>query len=110
MTPTTKSRRAVASQERHLRREIAMLLTIAPDDLREWSTHICPDCRQPVERVSFCDAYDVEHLPPLYYALAPETSTGDMPLGIGTTSLAALADLLGTIKLTVMLDRLSADL
>ena len=108
--PTTKSRRAAASQERRLRREISKLLGIEPDDLREWNTLICPDCRQSVERTPICTAFAVEHLPPLYYEMAPETSDGDMPLGIGITSLDALDDLLNNIKLSLMLDRISADL
>ncbi len=87
-----------------LRRTIARLLHIAPADLREWSTRICPDCFADTVTVSICEPTGYEHLPPLYYALAPETAAGDMPLGIGVSATAALNDLLWNVKAGLLLD------
>ena len=104
---TTKSRQA---QERQLRQQIVQLLGIMPAEIREWNTCLCPDCHQNTMRVTHCAVSAAPHLPPLFYALAPELPTGDMPLGIGADSLMALTDLLWNVKLDALLDHLAADL
>ncbi len=93
-----------------LRGEIARLLHITPDALREWNTRVCPDCRKDTSRVPVCLASGAPHLPPLFYVLAPEQPDGDMPLGVGATSHEALADLLWNIKLAMLLESLATDL
>jgi hypothetical protein len=111
MSQTLKRRpKPRQTEEDHLRGEIAQLLQVAPDAIREWNTRICPDCRQNTSRVRECSVGRTAHLPPLFYVLAPEQADGDMPLGVGTTSHEALADLLWNIKLAMLLDGLAADL
>jgi hypothetical protein len=111
MLPTLKRRpKQQHGEDAQLRGEIARLLHITPEALREWNTRICPDCRKQTARVRECPASKALHLPPLYYVLAPEQADGDMPLGVGATSHEALADLLWNIKLSLLCDNLAADL
>ena len=91
-----------------LREQIARELHIAADDLREWNTRFCPECRQHTQRRPLCAVTDTPHLPPLFYVLAPETLDGDMPLGMGDSPRAALTDLLWTLRATRLLDDLEA--
>lgn len=92
-----------------LRHDIAELLAIHPEQIREWNTRFCPDCRKDTVKVPVCAANGNDHLPILYYALAPEQANGDMPMGMGDTGIAALRDLLDTIRLDHLLDAMAAD-
>ena len=98
----TKTRRQIP-REMALRTEVLAILAIGADELREWNTIICPDCRRDVRRYARCSYNHEEHLPPLYYALAPEQRDGDMPLGTGVTAAEALEDLITTLRLPLFM-------
>lgn len=94
---------------RRLRGEIAHALGRDARELREWNTRLCPDCRRSVSRAPRCATTGAPHSSPLYYALAPEGPTGDMPLGIGADATDALRDLLWNILAHRLLDDLNAE-
>ena len=89
---------ATPAREQRLRAGIARALGLALADLREWNTRVCPECYKDVELYPICRATGQEHLPPLYYALACVERDDDMPLGMGSSAAAALADLLWNIR------------
>jgi hypothetical protein len=89
---------ATLAQEQSLRAKIAHALGLAPADLHEWNTRVCPECYKDVELYRVCRATGQDHLPPLYYALACSAYDDDMPLGMGSSAVAALADLLWNIR------------
>lgn len=89
-------------QAQRLRRQISALLATT-EDLVEWNTRTCPDCGRDVLAVPACVRGSMPHLPPLYYALAPEDDSGDRALGLGSSAVAALADLLWNVKANVLL-------
>lgn len=105
--------RALSSQrnarEQRLRAEITRALGIEESDIREWSTIFCPDCRRNIERFPRCAATGEHHLPPLFYALAPEQADGDMPLGMGPSVADALADLLWNLRAATLIHDLDAE-
>lgn len=107
MRPQIRTRTKTATTSRrqadHLRQQIAHLLHIAPSELTEWNTGICPDCRRDVHTTPRCALGGLEHLPPLFYALGPEDATGDRPLGMGANEAAALVDLLWNVKTNLLL-------
>lgn len=91
-----------------LRRRIAREIACPLNALREWDTRRCPDCEGDTHSHPDCTATGLPHLPPLYYALAPELPDGDMPLGMGASPLEALTDLLWNIRARHLLDDLEA--
>ena len=96
------------SREARLRREVARTLDIDEHDLREWNTIICPDCRKHTRRAPICAVMGRPHLPPLFYALAPEQPDGDMPLGLGDSTANALTDLLCQLRAGLLLRDIAA--
>ena len=84
----------LSSREQTLRDEVARLLGADFDELQEWNTRVCPDCYKDVELYPACRATNLEHLPPLHYALVVAEVDADMPLGMGATAVEALEDLL----------------
>ncbi len=86
------------AREKRLRGEIVRLLGLALTDLQEWNTRVCPECYKDVELYPTCRATSQPHLPPLYYALVCDERDDDLPLGLGSSAAAALADLLWNIR------------
>lgn len=91
-----------------LRRRIARASACPLNAVREWDTRRCPDCQGDTHSHPDCAVTGLPHLPPLYYALAPELLDGDMPLGMGASPLEALTDLLWNIRARRLLDDLAA--
>lgn len=103
-----KTRTTTSPRLTTLRRRIVLEIACPPDDLREWDTRWCHACQHDSLNQPDCAATGLPHLPPLYYALAPELPDGDMPLGMGASPRAALTDLLWHIRARHLLDDLQA--
>ncbi len=100
--------RTPPAREAQLRAAVIRTLGDDAPELREWNTRVCSDCYKDVERYPQCRIMGIDHLPPLHYALVCSDVGGDMPLGMGSTVVEALQDLLWNLRATDLLGDLRA--